>query len=196
MLGIGRPNYSLSGILLQFERGIDKREVRKALRKVAEEVAALRVDLLGVEADVVRELQELFHQADGRISPPEDRERFDQPEGTREKRSLGAFDSVLSRVTTYERAVGEVGLDRVDGREQARVVRVAVCEEHSEEQARVEVVAPCESAVAVPRGRPALAVDECGDRTHCVAPLWSALGWEVSVVREANGTVERDPAHH
>ena len=45
------------------DRGVDEREMDESLREVAEELAASRVDLLGVEADVVRGSSELAPSA-------------------------------------------------------------------------------------------------------------------------------------
>ena len=60
----------------------------EALREVAEKLAARRVDFLRVEADVVRELDELAHQPVSLVGAAGAAERVDEPEGAREERTL------------------------------------------------------------------------------------------------------------
>jgi hypothetical protein len=57
-----------------------KRQVAGALREVPEEGTGGRVDLLGVEADVVGQPHELVHQRHGLVAPPAHAERLHEPE--------------------------------------------------------------------------------------------------------------------
>src|SRR3954471_15253110 len=69
-------------------RGGDEPEVTQRLREVAEEGAVGRVDLLGIEADVVREAGELVEQRGRLVGPAGGRQRLDEPERARQERAL------------------------------------------------------------------------------------------------------------
>src|SRR5207248_10634192 len=69
--------------------GVDEREVAEPLREVAEEPAALRVDLLGEQTDVVRVTEHLPHRPARLGDPPCARERLDEPERAGHERALG-----------------------------------------------------------------------------------------------------------
>src|SRR5581483_5184560 len=66
--------------LLEHQRGIDETNVRKCLRIVAERLAIVRIELLGIQANVVGVAEQLFEQADGLRQPARSSQSLDRPE--------------------------------------------------------------------------------------------------------------------
>lgn len=62
--------------------------MREALREVAEKLAGGRLDLLRVEADVVRERERALRDLGRLVDATELRERLCEPERTRDERAF------------------------------------------------------------------------------------------------------------
>ena len=73
----------------------------KACGKLPSRRGALRVVLLGVEADVVRDREQPLEQRERVVGPARERERLDHPEAARQEHALALADPVDRR-----RAVG------------------------------------------------------------------------------------------
>src|SRR4051794_3806326 len=111
---------SLIGVLLarpvDRRSGVDERQVRQPLREVAEERARLRVDLLGVEPDVVPQRDQRVHRLARLVEAAEPRERLHEPERAGDER---AFAAAPARVAVEQRpARAEPLAHRVDRRVQ------------------------------------------------------------------------------
>src|SRR3954447_1824590 len=76
------------------ERGRDEREVRERLWEVPEQAVLLRVVLLGEEADVVCEADQLLEQRMRLVVPAEQLVAVDEPEGAREKDTFARGEPV------------------------------------------------------------------------------------------------------
>src|SRR3546814_647506 len=79
-------------------RGVDERDVREGLGEVAELVAAVRVVLLGEQADVVADRQQVLEPGERVLAPADQRQRVAEPEAAREKRALARRQAVRDRV--------------------------------------------------------------------------------------------------
>src|SRR5581483_6953420 len=175
-------------------RRVDQRQVRETLREVAEELAARGVDLLRVEADVVRELEQLLHRLARLLDAADARERLDEPERAREERALLPL---LAAVAVEEWAAGaERGADRVDRRARARVVRLQEAGADREQHRRVEFLGAGVERVAPLLRGPAAVVDPRTDLLRLLAPRVGTLARRLPLRRELQRPVERDPAVH
>ena len=68
------------------------------LRKVAEQLAAGRVDLLGEQTDVVGVTRRALERCPGTPDVAGQGQRLCQPEGTEQERPLGALESILAQI--------------------------------------------------------------------------------------------------
>ena len=82
--------------------------MREALREVAEELAASRVDLLRVEADIVRAPDQLVEQLRGGVDPTPLRVRVGEPERAGDEGAFGPGQAVVAVVTADERTRREL----------------------------------------------------------------------------------------
>src|SRR3954447_15494112 len=90
------------------ERRRDKRKMRERLREVPEQALLLRVVLLRVEADVVREADQPLEQRMRIVVPAEQLVAVDEPEGAREKDALTCgepVDTVVTRPVPKDEAI-------------------------------------------------------------------------------------------
>src|SRR3954468_7245440 len=90
------------------ERGRDEREVGERLREVPEQALLLRVVLLGEEADVVREADQLLEQRMRLAVPAEKLVAVDEPERTGEEDAFASgepVDAVVLRAIAKDEAV-------------------------------------------------------------------------------------------
>src|ERR1700733_9417009 len=79
--------------------GLDQREGRERLGEVAQVTAALDVELLGVEPERRRHVDQPRHQVAGALDLADDRERRDEPErADHERSSLPESPSSVSSV--------------------------------------------------------------------------------------------------
>ena len=88
--------------------------MRQALREVAEEGAALGIDLLGVEADVVGQGDQLVHELGRLLDSPLPRQRLGQPKRAGHEGAVFAGQAVLAHIAADDRAVGELAPHGVD----------------------------------------------------------------------------------
>src|SRR5207302_7906931 len=114
-------------------------EVCQTLGEVAEELPALWVDLLRVEANVVGKPDELVHQAARLVEAALAGERVDEPEGASEERAFLARDAVFAPVAVDERPLPELALDRRDRSPQPLAGRIVVGEDRHRQQACIEL---------------------------------------------------------
>ena len=82
--------------------------MHEPLRDVAQQLAGARVEFLGVEANVVGERDQLFHELDGCLQAPDPGERVCEPERAAEQGSLGSAEAVLAAVAVKQRTVPEL----------------------------------------------------------------------------------------
>src|SRR5262249_34736708 len=138
--GRGRPRLALR--LGEGQGGVDEADVRERLREVAQEGAASGVDLLGVEADVVGEGQEVVEPLAGRPELPHPRQHLDRPEAAESEGRLAAGQAVRPRRIAIEESVPlELAVEAREGRGEARRARVAVAVDAQEEERGVDAVA-------------------------------------------------------
>src|SRR5437867_4457988 len=71
----------------------DERHVRERLGAVAERLAARRVDLLRIQADLVRETEEPREERVGRVEPARVRQAVEEPERAEEEGPLAALET-------------------------------------------------------------------------------------------------------
>src|SRR5207253_265984 len=152
--------------LLDRAGGVDQRQVAQALREVAEQLAALGVDLLRPEADVVRLRHEIVHQLGRLVTPPVARERVGEPERAGHE---AALLRLLAAVAVDERPPSELAPQRVHRRLQP-AFHAGKADPCREDDAGVELARAREERVAPPFLRPALGLDELADRGSLVAP--------------------------
>src|SRR4029450_74510 len=107
-----------------------------------------RVDLLGVEPDVVGEAHELVHQLRRLLDSTSARERLREPEGAGQEGTVRAGDTVLARVAVDERTVPRFAPAGVDRGREPLPLRVDIPEQDAEQQARVELLATGEADIA------------------------------------------------
>ena len=108
----------------------------------------VRVELLGVEADVVGEGDQLLHELGGLVEASDPGERVGEPERAAEERALRAAQAVLSAVAGEQRAAPELAPQRVHRRRQPAGVRALVAEQDPQQQAGVELLAAGVAGVA------------------------------------------------
>src|SRR5439155_12103860 len=143
--------------------GVDQREVRQALREVAEEFSASGVDLLGVESDVVRGCDQLVHKRPRLVELSLPRQGVDEPEGAGQERALVALNAVLAAVAVDERALLQLPPDRLDRGLHALADGVVVREDRERQDARVDLLQVGSADVAALLLAPALDLDERPD---------------------------------
>src|ERR671910_466974 len=89
------------------DRRADHGEMDEALGEVPQQFARVRVEFLGVQADVVRQAHQLIHERGGLVSAPYPGERFDEPEGAAEEGALAAAEAILAGIAPEQRAASE-----------------------------------------------------------------------------------------
>ena len=170
--------------------------MRECLRHVAEEPGRVDVELLRVEPERGRDLEQPLHQVAGALHLADDRQRRDQPERADQERALLAGHSVIGLVGLVaqdEAVLGELVRDREDGCMQPPVVPRQEpedgCEKHRGVQRVSRVVLAEHAAITHPVGQD-VGVDLVGD----LAPGGGTLR-VAAHVGELGGTVHRHPAH-
>src|SRR5919198_102574 len=129
---------------LEVEGAVHERHVREGLREVAELAAELRVVLLGEEAEVGAEREELLEERPRLVEPALEREVVDEPEGARQEGALAGRQAVdrhrlLVRLVALDEAgADELALDCRHRADHARVVGREEADERDHEQARVD----------------------------------------------------------
>src|SRR6185437_10736648 len=139
----------------------------QALREVAQELAAPRVDLLRVETEVVGVGKDLLHRLAGLVDAAEPRERLDQPE--RARRECALLAHVLARAIDEAGAGCEPLPNRVHGA--AEALRLGVAHAAGPEHARVERLLAGPAAVRPELVRPAVPLDPGVKTLVLLAPL-------------------------
>jgi hypothetical protein len=170
----------------------DQREVAERLGEVAEELPRARLDLLGIEADVVCQSDELVHERGGLVDPSRLGEGLDEPERAGQECALLPWKSVLALVAEDKRPIGELAANRVDGR--VRPLVVVAADKGGHQQRRVELAGTGPTDVAAPFLRPAALVEEALDRAGRLAPAGHVVARNV-LAGERDRAVEGDPAH-
>src|SRR3954447_21866649 len=176
--------------------GVDQREVGERLREVAEVAARVRVDLLGEEPERrrVRE-QALAHRPRPRALADLG-QRAHEPERADDARALLTDEAVVGLrhpVAQDEPVLGELLVDRVDGRDDALVVRRQEADERDHQAGGVErigLVVLAEHAAFVDGVRADVGVDLVG---HALPA--GRLGRVLAQAREPRAAIARDPAH-
>src|SRR4051795_9052162 len=110
--------------------------MRQPLWEVPEERTRLRIDLLGVEPNVVRQLHQSVHQRSGLVEPPGLGEHLHQPERTAQERSFAAAQAVLAEIPIEVWTVAELAYERIDRARQPVIARVDVAEPRAQQHAR------------------------------------------------------------
>src|SRR5690348_17512454 len=165
--------------------------MRQGLGHVAEERARSGVGLLAVEPDVVREADERVEELTGFVEARAVDERVGQPERAREERALGPLHAA---VAVDQRAGAELRTDRVDGAVETLVVAAEEPAARREQDARVEIVGAWMDREAVPRRRPAPALDPLAHRSAFRTPPVEGGKHDPALLDEPDRTIERDPA--
>src|SRR5690606_4122394 len=98
-------------------------DVRERLREVPEGLAAVRIDLLSVQAEIVREADQLLEGVPGRPLLAERDEREDAPEAADPEGTLRPGKAVVAEIAEDEGAPREPCLDGPDRRREARPIR-------------------------------------------------------------------------
>src|SRR5439155_20703474 len=100
-LGVSRAHGMRAVVLVQREvhGAVDEPEVRERLRKIAEEIARGGIDLLRIEADIVRAGEEALEESPRRRVLALGEERVDVPEAAAEEGALAARATILCRIT-------------------------------------------------------------------------------------------------
>ena len=103
---------------------VDQRDVGEGLREVAEELAGRRVDLLGVEPDVIGVAQHPAEDPLGPLALADHGQRLGQPEGADREGALLSLQPVGVTVAVDQLAVGagELPRDGADGPVHPRMV--------------------------------------------------------------------------
>src|SRR6185437_7664603 len=138
-------------LLVEGGRRGDEAHVREGLREIPHGLAASRADLLGEEADLVRETAEALEKRLRLLVVARVREVFRRPEVARRERVLGPGDAVVARVVgvTHDEAVAIERLrDVAVGSCHARMAGLAIAVAREEEEARVRVLAAIVAHVA------------------------------------------------
>ena len=78
----------------EVHRGVDERDMRERLRKVADLALGDVVVLFGEEADVVSKRQQLLEELHGFVMPADHLEVVDHPERTGEKGTLASDQTI------------------------------------------------------------------------------------------------------
>ena len=176
----------------QPERGVDQPDVRVRLREVARLLERLREDVLGVEAEAVREREQALEELPRLVRAAEQRERLDEPEGADRERRLHLAEVVARRVAAQEAAVDrERVADRVDVRGRARVVGLEEADVHGEQVHGVELRLARDLGQRADLVVPALRLE---DLRGALLDLARALGELVRAERLATSTARRAPA--
>src|SRR4029453_11527290 len=134
--------------------------MHEPLRRVAQKLVRERVDLLGEQAHIVCDCDQLVHQSCGLVGLPDPGERVGEPERAAEEGALAAAQPVLAAVAREQRTAPELppyGLDRP--RESIGMAGL-VAEQDSQKQARVELFAAGLARVTSALVGPAVCLDE------------------------------------
>ena len=159
-----------------------------------------RVVLLGEEADVVAEVEQPLEELPRLVVPALERQHFGEPERAGEEHALARGQpvhlAVAPGVAQHEPVDRELALDRLDRRDDPRIVRRQEAEERHQQHARVELVravglgerllrlAPGALEHLAPGSRPA------SSRQRSTGPS------RPNSSCAPHGAVERDPGHH
>ena len=168
----------------------------EGLREVAQVVARVDVELLGVEAERRPDAQQALHQVAGALGLADDGEGGDEPERADQERALLAGQAVVGlvgAVAQHEPLLGQLVGDRQHAGPQARVVPGQEPEDRGEQRRGVErvgLVVLAQDAAGVGAVLEDVGPDLLGRRAPLGGPLAVAAD-----VRELGRAVERHPAH-
>jgi hypothetical protein len=112
------------GRALQGDRGGQVGEMGEALREVAEQLAVLRVDLFGEQAQVVGGCDGARGPGAGLVEPALAGEAFGEPERTGQEGPLATGKPVVGEVAADQPVAAKLGGDRVGGAQHARIAPV------------------------------------------------------------------------
>src|SRR6185436_13832852 len=98
------------------------------------------------------------------------RERVDAPERAHVERGLGLAEIVGRFIAAHERPVAQHRLERIDGLDEARILRVDEADLGHEKDARIEVLAAEALDEGLPAFAPRLLEDLRPDRVGALAP--------------------------
>jgi DNA-binding CsgD family transcriptional regulator len=120
----GQDTRQLASLALGYcPGGVDQADMAERLRKVADHLAAARVDFLGQQAHVVDCRHGTLEGGGGLVEFPGHCLRVRQPERAEKEGPLLARQAVMSQVPVHQPAlIGQPGGDRVDGRLRPRVI--------------------------------------------------------------------------
>ena len=150
--------------------------------------------MLGEEPVRGAACEEALEQRTRLGAPADDRERVHVPERADEERVLRLAEIVALDIAEDEVAALELGADRVDSRDEPRVVGGEESELVEQQQARVESAAVGGTDEALSFGVPAALVDEARDARRVSAPFRRALGI-AELGCDAREPVSSGPAH-
>src|SRR5205823_672645 len=145
-----------------------------------------------VEAEVVREWQELLHRRPSLVHAARSRKRLDEPEGAGEERALLPL---LAAVAVEQRpACGELLADRRDRAGDALAGRLGEAHARRAQHRRVELLRVRVEGVGAASLREAAALDEVADGVALLAPALGVVTGELAFLDEPERAVEGRPA--
>src|SRR5262249_43761165 len=200
----GRRSMILLGALMhglaharQVIGAVDQGQVRKRLRKIADQALGARIVFLAQQADFVAKSDQPPEQVFGFVEALLQNVNVDQPEAAGQEGALARRQRVfhvLGAVAQDETVADEPSLDRIDRADNARIGYRQEADARQQQQAGVELVATIglhectELRVVTPRA------DVVANLVTQFAPI---VDWpfEAEILRALDGAIESDPGH-
>ena len=183
---------------MQFQRAHDEGEVAEGLRRVAQLPAGLDAPLLAEEPDVVAQRQQALEQLPGLVAPASPDQGLDQPEGAGQEHPLLAGQPVIAlcrQVAAQEAVVRQLALDRVDGSDDARIIRREEPHPGQQQEARIQLRPPVGLHERVALGVEPVGHDLGVDGVTQLLPTVRRAG-QAEVPDALDHAVRRHPGHH
>src|SRR5215212_3179330 len=182
------------------ERGLDERQVRERLRKVAELHLGPRILFFAQKAEIVTQSEQAIEQRLRFVQPALHGEDFDQPERASQEDTFTRRQPIdmlllLASVAKQETVDTQLASDRLDGRDESRIVRRQEADDRHEQDAGVELVR------SVRLGEGLLALTPTVPE-HLIPDLVTELSPAINgpvapeLFMDADGAIEGHPGHH
>ena len=128
---------------MQAERRVHESDVCERLREVAEEGAAVNVDLFRKEPEIVGSSDKRLEDVARLVLSSSEGQRLDEPEAAGKKCPLAGRQTVVRAylIAIQQIFAAECTTDRVDGSEDAPVVRFQKTDARKGEKAGIQLVA-------------------------------------------------------
>src|SRR5215213_8205453 len=182
------------------ERGLDERQVRERLRKVAELHPGPRIVFFAQEAEIVTQSEQAIEQRLRFVQPALHSEDFDQPERASQEDAFARWEPIdmlliLASVAKQETVDTELASDRFDGRDESRIVRRQEADDRHEQNAGVELVRSVRLGEGLLAFTPTAPEHLILDLVAELPPaIHAAVASELFV--DADGAIEGYPGHH